>query len=65
MGIIREATTATTAVIHIERITTVDGRTTTAIAITSIIGITIATKAAGWCEIKRLAWSNSKPAFFV
>src|SRR5580765_4314500 len=69
MGITPAATTTTTAVIHItEHLTTLDGRTTTAaIDLTSIISvITTATKAGtGWCEGNQLAWSNSKPAFFV
>src|SRR5206468_7917675 len=63
---IRAAITAITGVLHItDRITTPDGRTTTAaIEFTSIIGITItATKAWGSCE-GGLAWSNYKPAFF-
>ena len=50
MGITRAATTTTTAVIHLtERLTTLDGRTTTAaVALTSIISIiTTATKADG------------------
>ena len=53
MGITPAATTATTAVIHLTaRLTTLDGRTTTAaIELTSIISIiTTATKAEGWCE---------------
>jgi len=66
MGI-THAATATMAVIHItERLTTVDGRTTiAAIELTSIGSIiTTAIKRTGWCKVKKLAWSNSKPAFY-
>jgi len=68
MGITRAATTTTTAVIHLtERITILGGRTTTAAidirSITSII--TTATKRVVHVRVNRLAWSNSKPAFFL
>ena len=67
MGIIREATTATTAAIHITERITPGGRTTTeAIEFTSIIRIiTTATKAGVGAKKNWLAWSNSKPAFLV
>jgi hypothetical protein len=44
----------------------VDGRTTiAAIELTSIGSIiTTAIKRTGWCKVKKLAWSNSKPAFY-
>jgi hypothetical protein len=61
MGII-PAATATTAVIHIARITMVDGRTTTAIAITSIISITTATKQQ--VNVKLEGWLGAIQASF-
>ena len=68
IAITRAATTTTTAVIHLtERLTTVDGRTIIgAIELTNIISIiTTATKRVVHVRVNRLAWSNSKPAFFL
>ena len=65
MGITRAATTAITAVIHLtERLTTVDGRTTTAIiASTSIVStITTANNKAYQVGVRLSSWLGAIPS---